>query len=182
VGYIPMEINPKLGKSVGENITIPENIATLVREVKVLQVGFTGTRYGCKPAQLISLKVAVVYFGQHDIETWHHGDCIGADTQFHLAIKEGRLRFGWDDKIIIHPPLIKNDDDLKYWAQNDGDELCDPLGHLARNREIVKEVDLLLATPYDMFEQKTGGTWYTVNYARKQGKPVMIIWPDGSVN
>jgi hypothetical protein len=26
-----------------------------------------------------------------------------------------------------------------------------------------------------------GGTWYTIEYAEKQGKPVKIIWPSGSI-
>lgn len=154
----------------------------IVAKNVICNVGMTGTRYGCQNAQMHTLTEVIYQLGSRGIDTWHHGDCIGADSQFHHTVKALRNDYKWKGKIIIHPPLIniKNDDD--NWAKNQGDENREPLSHLARNRKIVEEVDLLLATTYDMFEQKTGGTWYTVNYARKQGKPVMIIWPDGSVN
>lgn len=29
-------------------------------------------------------------------------------------------------------------------------------------------------------EQKTG-TWYTIRYARKQNKQIVIFWPDGTI-
>ena len=45
----------------------------------------------------------------------------------------------------------------------------------------MDETDVLLAAPAEMTEQASGGTWYTVRYARQQGKPVVIAWPDGSV-
>jgi hypothetical protein len=30
-------------------------------------------------------------------------------------------------------------------------------------------------------EERRSGTWATVRYARKTGKPVVIFWPDGTV-
>lgn len=32
-----------------------------------------------------------------------------------------------------------------------------------------------------MHEQKQGGTWYTINYARKVKKDLIIIFPDGQM-
>lgn len=54
-------------------------------------------------------------------------------------------------------------------------------GHLARNRDIVNESGIMLAAPAEMTEQARGGTWYTIKYARKVGKPLVIVLPDGTV-
>jgi hypothetical protein len=43
---------------------------------------------------------------------------------------------------------------------------------------------MLIATPWQSERPapKTGGgTWYTIEFAEKWGKPVAIIWPDGRV-
>ncbi len=54
-----------------------------------------------------------------------------------------------------------------------------PKTYFARNRDIVDAADLLIATPFNNFEEDRGGTWYTVNYARKRKKPIVIVWPTG---
>jgi hypothetical protein len=55
-----------------------------------------------------------------------------------------------------------------------------PKPYLERNRDIVDSTELLIACPKDMTES-SGGTWATVRYARKQKKPIVVVWPDGSV-
>jgi hypothetical protein len=57
--------------------------------------------------------------------------------------------------------------------------------HFARNRDIVNECDVLIGTPpYQAIitKETKGGTAYTVNYAAKQGKPALVVYPDGSVD
>jgi len=39
----------------------------------------------------------------------------------------------------------------------------------------------MIATPGEVDEQLRSGTWSTVRFARKQGKPVHVILPDGRV-
>lgn len=46
-----------------------------------------------------------------------------------------------------------------------------------RNRFLVDNADVLLAV-YDMDAKKRSGTGYTVNYAAKIGKPILLIHPD----
>jgi len=49
-------------------------------------------------------------------------------------------------------------------------------------RDFVNECDVLIAAPGEFVERKRGsGTWGTVRYARKLGRPLVIIWPDGVV-
>lgn len=43
--------------------------------------------------------------------------------------------------------------------------------YLARNEEIVKAADVILAFP----SKESSGTWYTVNYARREGKRVIVF-------
>ncbi len=61
------------------------------------------------------------------------------------------------------------------------DETLPAKTHFARNRDIVNSTDRLLATPPCRPLPDKGGTAYTVNFCRKAGKPVCVIWPDGDV-
>lgn len=115
---------------------------------------------------------------------FHHGDCIGADDDAADIVAEILGDSDMDMrtcKIVCHPPV-----DEQHRAFNEmADETREPLTHFARNRAIVDETDVLCATPWqtETPAPKTGGgTWYTIEYAMKKGKPVHIIWPDGSVS
>jgi len=44
----------------------------------------------------------------------------------------------------------------------------------------VDETEWLWAIPGEFKEVLRSGTWSTIRYARKKGKKVLIIWPDGS--
>jgi hypothetical protein len=54
-----------------------------------------------------------------------------------------------------------------------------PKSFFARNRDIVDETDILIAIPAT--KKKTGGTWYTINYSRKQKKRRVSVYTDGSI-
>lgn len=102
--------------------------------------------------------------------TFHHGDCVGADAESHDLVRHT------DSKIVIHPPVK---DDLRAFKK--GDEERTPKTYFARNRDIVNESDVLLATPFTA-EETQGGTWYTINYCVKQKKKVYIVLPSGEIN
>ena len=51
--------------------------------------------------------------------------------------------------------------------------------YLERNRDIVDACDILIACPRTLKEELRSGTWATVRYARKVGKPVAILWNNG---
>lgn len=132
-------------------------------------IGFTGTRNGMTPPQRATVEKVVAKllfdFGAHEA---HHGDCVGADAEFSdiaFPLAAIHVRPGPDGPLRAHKGAAV------YYPEKT---------HFARNRDIVKGCDLLLATPRLMTEEDRGGTWYTINFARKVGKPIIIVWPDGS--
>ena len=56
-----------------------------------------------------------------------------------------------------------------------------PKKPLIRNRDIVRETAVLIATPEQTIEQLRSGTWATVRYARKMNRPTVLIFPDGTL-
>jgi hypothetical protein len=130
-----------------------------------MKIGFTGTRRGMAQAQNASFWYWLAGEGE-----FHHGDCTGSDEQAHIMARGSMFR------IVVHPPT-----DDKNRAFCIGDETRDPLPYLDRNRNIVDETEVLVATPAEDEEQLRSGTWSTIRYARKQGKRVVIIYPDGRV-
>lgn len=134
-----------------------------------MKIGITGTREIRPDVQMYTFSRIVSSLNPASLEV-HHGDCVGADAQAH-----GILRH-LGAYIIGHPPV-----DEAHRAFCDFDETYPRKTHFARNRDIVDETDILFVLPLLMVEQDRGGTWYTANYARKLGKWIVIIWPDGSV-
>jgi hypothetical protein len=136
-------------------------------------VGFTGTRKGMTDAQkatvaeLMDLMVYEARCAGIEFEV-HHGDCVGADGDFH-DICHGQV------PVVIHPP---KDPKLRAWC--DGDVLPEK-PYLERNRDIVDVCDVLIATPAEDTPQHSGGTWYTILYARRIKKRNVVVWPDGKV-
>lgn len=101
-------------------------------------------------------------------KTAHHGQCRGADAEFHdIMIEQGV-------DVIIHPPI-----DGTYCAEcPDAVWIKTPKPYLERNHDIVKESDILVAFPRTDTEQLRSGTWSTIRYARKIGKRVIIFPPN----
>lgn len=129
-------------------------------------IGFTGTRHGMTPPQLKQVELILVDMGSYIV---HHGDCVGADAQFHVLANAQGYR------IIVHPPLSE-----QWRAFCVGNEMRTPKEYHARNRDIVDEADLMLAAPGEFQDPGHGGTWYTIRYAKKQKTPFTIILPDGT--
>lgn len=130
-----------------------------------MRIGFTGTQQGMTENQkeeLIRLLLSNDNSGE-----FHHGDCIGADEQ---AAHEAH-RIGY--KICSHPPINPTKRAFFYYEYI----RYEPKDYLVRNCEIVDSCDLLIATPKEKEEQLRSGTWATIRYARKTGKPVEIIYP-----
>lgn len=134
-----------------------------------MKIGVTGTRNGMNQNQ--DLAVWKFLFGLDEESELHHGDCVGVDVQ--VAEMAEILQM----KVICHPP--EKDDLRAFFPLNN--ESREPKSHFARNREIVKECDLLIVVPMDNEPQKLGGTWYTHDYAKKKNKPVVIFYPDGRI-
>lgn len=141
--------------------------ADTVADPVVTILGFTGTREGMTEAQKTTVQALLA---DPSVVEVHHGDCLGADNDLDALAR--RQRVGR----VIHPP---SDPKLRAWCCSEI-ALMPEKPYLDRNRDIVDACDTLIATPKESTPQGRGGTWYTVGYARLQGKRLVIIWPDGS--
>lgn len=133
-------------------------------------IGFTGTRQGLTASQILTLARLL---GEHRPSTVHHGNAIGADEQFDHLVGSG----------MMQPPPYRVSHPCHYAAQQSKrtspDEVFPAKAPLERNHDIVEACELLIACVAGP-EEIRSGTWATIRYARKVGKPIVIIWPEGS--
>ena len=131
------------------------------------RVGFTGTRQGMTGFQREVVRKVLLTAMEA-----HHGDCQGADAEFHELATAGGI------ETVIHPP---EDDKLRAWCRGDMVLLAKP--YLERNKDIVDLVDVLVACPKEAKEpriKRGSGTWQCIGYARRVGRRTLIVWPDGT--
>jgi len=129
-------------------------------------VGFTGTQIGMTAAQKETFRGILRFL---DPTSFHHGDCIGADAEAQGMAAE------MDCPTVGHPP-----DNASKRAFCDDTRSHPTKPYLERNRDIVDSVKVMIATPKGFEEELRSGTWATVRYAKRIGRYVHIIWPDGS--
>jgi hypothetical protein len=141
-------------------------------------LGFTGTRKGLTEEQrnLLRLKLSAPMPGSNPpllrAYALHHGGALGADDTAHWLALELQLA------VHVWPSNIPN-----QHATLGGEYVRhDEAPPLERNHTIVDQCDELIACPGEMEEVLRSGTWATIRYARRIGKPITIIYPDGSAN
>lgn len=141
-------------------------------------LGFTGTRNLPTRQQHRTLNL---FMFDNDIDQAHHGACVGSDLAFHGCA----LNYGVP--IVVHPPL--EEAYLAWECLTATHEVYEPEPDITvlerkeyheRNRDIVHACDNLLATPNGP-RRPHSGTWYTIDYALKHKVPVVICWPDGTL-
>lgn len=99
----------------------------------------------------------------------HHGDCVGADYDFHKICSDKLIEK--NIKIIIHPPINNK---LRAYCNGNNVYINDPKDYLDRNRDIVDSCKILIGCPMNKnYEDKRSGTWYTINYAKKCNKELI---------
>lgn len=132
-------------------------------------IGFTGNRFGLTEDQKFGIKSIFQHFDNINVS---HGDCIGADTDFHnLCLEYRNLNPHKILTIQIFPP-----DDPKMRAFNSGDFLMPEKPYLKRNDDIINNSEILIACPIDKnHEILRSGTWSTIRKARKLGKQMYIL-------
>jgi hypothetical protein len=135
------------------------------------RVGFTGTQIDCTPTQVVALARTLVELG---LDVLHHGDCIGADETAHRIVRAMGAR------IELHPPRVAS---KRARCEVVRGEVVHPTDeYLSRNHAIVNLTTVLVACPKEESGEVTrSGTWATVRYARKLGRPVVIVRPSGRV-
>ncbi len=132
-----------------------------------MRLGFTGTRHGMTMRQMSAFRS---WASLREITEFHDGMCVGADEQAHEIVSQVS-----EAKMIRHPPT----DQSIAVSPKEGDPVLPAKPYLRRNRAIVAATEHLAASP-DGPERQRSGTWSTVRFARKLGRPVAIFWPDGS--
>jgi len=137
-------------------------------------ISFTGTREGMTDEQ----KATVEKILRKIRPAWIvHGDCVGADTDFHNIAEALRREFNYDHFRIRVRPC---DHESRAWNQN-YDEICEVRPPLSRNKDIVHDGSILIATPLQQGEIRRSGTWHTIRFAKGLTQPVAIVWPNGRI-
>lgn len=142
-----------------------------------MNIGFTGSRHGMSEQQKVAFTAMIKQAALTDHVNFHYGMCIGSDDQA-AHIVNAIIGTNRDHRDIYgHPPINQ-----KFYAPYpDCDYIAEPAEYLIRNRHIVDACDFLIVCPYGIVEKHRSGTWSTVRYARKQKRPIVFIWPDGSI-
>lgn len=143
-------------------------------------LGFTGTRQRMTPAQRAALPSVIAVLPQRVL----HGGAIGADTEFHDFIMTQPLPCGV--AIEIYPA---DEERQRFWVAQSHDVFYsgrDFLVHpvydpLKRDGIIAYRCNALLAAPISMNEERRSGTWSTIRRARKFGRPITLLLPDGTI-
>lgn len=145
----------------------------------VYLIGITATQTGCTEEQVARARTGL-YVRLHYITSHYHrvvvalahGDCIGGDAQMHAVAREFGIA------VQLHPPINPA---KRAWCQMlPGEIVMPPDEYIARNHAIVDSVRFLIALPKEEHgEELRSGTWATVRYARKIGRPGIIVRPSG---
>jgi len=141
-----------------------------------LHIAFTGTQEELTRVQKLSLHYAFVGMKEDNYQiTVHHGDCIGADSCFHTIAYYAQAR------IEIHPTNIPGKRAYCYERLHRMTTVVHPVKDpLVRNQIMIHSGRFLIAAPEGP-EKLRSGTWSTIRFAIKMGKPVFIVWPNGEL-
>lgn len=139
-------------------------------------VGFTGTRENLTDHQLSWLYTTLE---SRSIDIVHHGACVGADTAVHLAALDSGV------PVHVWPPTNMKLIGRDCFQPNVLVTIHPRMPYLNRNREIVNATVGLIALPkhdkQPVDASQWGGTWYTVEFAQRNDRPVMICYPNGRI-
>ena len=132
-------------------------------------LGFTGTRQGMSKNQKFLVNTIVEQVKHNYKKVFAlHGDCIGADEEFHeIVSKHGLIS-------VSYPPI---NDSYRAFTVNKHEQT--PMDYLERDRWIVHDTHLLIGCPYNTESVRGSGTWYTIGHAKKTRKDHTIILRDG---
>lgn len=133
----------------------------------MIRLGFTGTRWGMTEAQRQTVAATVKRLQPTEA---HHGDCIGADEEFHAIVR----REAPACRIVVHPGPVG---EVRAYCR--GDEVRKTKEFMARNRDIVDETDGLVGAPREASMQPRDGTWSTIRYADRIERAVCTVLPGG---
>ncbi len=135
-----------------------------------MKVGFTGTRQGATYEQLNWLYGFIEQIPELE---FHHGACLGADQAAACSVADYH-----GATLIAHPCKLVNFKSRR--ALGVSGKILPEKDPLERNKDIVDATELLIAFPSGP-EELRSGTWSTVRFARKLGRPIIIVWTSGEI-
>jgi hypothetical protein len=138
-----------------------------------VHITFTGPQAGMTLLQQKEVRRLLTVITDGDLVA-HHGDCIGADDEFHsLAWYHGT-------RIVIHPSNISGKRAFANMRLPSSTVIIhEPKPPLVRNHDMVDVSSVVIATPAGE-EVMRSGTWATIRYARKTKTRTFIVTPDGN--
>jgi len=135
-------------------------------------VGYSGSRLGMSEKQLEWFeRLLRIRMTQCGLGWFHHGGCIGGDTQAHWIAR----KLGY--KIDLHPPLDEKFQEPGIKAFCDSVE--EKFSYSGRNHRIVLATRILFATPNGT--SQNGGTWNTIQHAARISRTRTIIYRNGRI-
>lgn len=155
-------------------------------------LGFTGTQNGMNGFQKDEF---VKLLNNYKPVCFHHGDCIGADSQAHYLFLHWHCDNNTTErKIIIHPPensakranvRYAKMGEVLFNKLRNVNHLCiietlEPKPYHARNHEIVLASSILIAATKEMDHTVRSGTWSTIRKGWHERKTVIVIPPIGN--
>lgn len=156
--------------------------------MRKINVSFTGSRRGISSRQQCSLDMLIdSILHTYNEVTFHHGDCMGADAEFHKTIYSVCYRYhsymvAKHKYVYIQlypstsPTRAFCDKEVVISCVKDiiGVDVFAPKQPLVRNVDIVNASNFLIACP-NRGEVIRSGTWSTIRRAREAGKSIMIL-------
>jgi hypothetical protein len=141
-------------------------------------LGITAPRGGITPVQDVALQLVLATCRARGATAFHHGDCIGGD------VRGAQVAAMLGYHVVGHPSYSRSErarglDGYGTRAFFPSHTTCEALPYLQRDRVIVDTVDLLIGLPPCDAWQPRSGTWYTIDYAQRRGRPRVVIAPDG---
>lgn len=144
-------------------------------------VSFTGSQSGMTNFQMRELKKKLISIGITELV---HGDCVGSDLLANEIAREIGVKFFYlfpsvfnAKRAFCFPPDGPRDTWIEYADTGINYKLHTPMKPLERNKLIIEQSPLLLATPKEFAHTLRSGTWATIRYAWKLKKDVIIIPP-----
>jgi hypothetical protein len=134
-------------------------------------LGISGSRNGCSLVQFEAIRSILSQKAYHTLNT---GCCLGVDELVSV-----QAYFAHTMRIIAFPP--RTETFISRITLDLADDTHDPDEYLARNRNIVRNSELMLFVPKS-FHDDNSGTWYTMKYATHLTKKMKIFWPTGEIS
>lgn len=135
-------------------------------------IGFTGARVGMSSECVRAVSRQLGLIANANV-VGLHGDCVGADSDFDCLCRLHSIET-W-----MRPCTMDGNEDHRFRAYTQAKPMGKATNPMKRNREIASQCHVLFGCPPTDHEVQRSGSWATIRYARKYGKPTFLFFPSG---